>query len=86
MSNKLKQSLAAKPKTVVIDEMDMKFLNDIDTIQRSFAYYHEQLKSNYLYQVASKFGFSITDKLGFSIDLRDEKRELTVKKLPEDKA
>lgn len=81
MSDKLKKKLAETDKKYTLDDMEMGFLNDLDTIQRSFNYYQDQAKTNYLQQVAVKLGYLPTDKLEFSIDLKDPKKELTIKRV-----
>lgn len=81
MSDKLKKKLAETDKKYTLDDMEIGFLNDLDTIQRSFNYYQNQAKTNYLQQVAVKLGYLPTDKLEFSIDLKDPKKELTIKRV-----
>lgn len=81
MSDKLKKKLAETDKKYTLDDMEMGFLNDLDTIQRSFNYYQDQAKTNYLQQIAVKLGYLPTDKLEFSIDLKDPKKELTIKRV-----
>lgn len=81
MSEKLKRKLAETDKKYTIEDIEMGFLNDLDTIQRSFNYYQDQAKTNYLQQIAVRLGYLPTDKLEFSIDLKDTKKELTVKRL-----
>lgn len=79
MSKKLQDKLAEKEKKYTIEDYEMGFLNDLDTIQRSFNYYQDQAKTNYLQQLAVRLGYLPTDKLEFSIDLKDSKKELTIK-------
>lgn len=79
MSNKIKRQLEETDKKYILEDNEMGFLNDLDTIQRSFNYYQDQLKTNYLQQIAARLGYSAQDTLEFSIDLKDEKKELTVK-------
>jgi len=81
MSEKLKQKQSANDKKYVLEDSEMGYLNDLDTVQRSFNYYQDQLKTNYLQQVAVRLGYLPTDELEFSIDLKDAKKELTIKRL-----
>jgi hypothetical protein len=83
MSEKLKKLQAEVDKKYVIEDYEMGFLNDLDTIQRSFNYYQDQAKTNYLQQLAVRLGYLPTDKLEFSIDLKDPKKELTIKVVKE---
>jgi hypothetical protein len=81
MSEKLKKKLAETDKKYVIEDIEMGFLTDLDTIQRSFNYYQNQAKTNYLQQLAVRLGYLPTDQLEFSIDLKDPKKELTIKRI-----
>jgi len=81
MSNKIKKKLAETDKKYIIDDVEMGYLNDLDTVQRSFVYYHDQLKTNYLQQLAVRLGYLPSDKLEFTIDLKDPKKELTIKRV-----
>jgi hypothetical protein len=81
MSEKLKKKLAETDKKYVIEDIEMGFLIDLDTIQRSFNYYQNQAKTNYLQQLAVRLGYLPTDQLEFSIDLKDPKKELTIKRI-----
>lgn len=81
MSEKLKKKLAETDKKYIIEDFEIKYLNDLDTVQRSFIFYLEQLKTNYLYGVSQRLGYLPEDKLEFSIDLKDSKKELTVKRI-----
>lgn len=81
MSNKIKKQLAQNEKKITIDDIELKYLNDIDTVERSFVYYYGRLKTNYLQQLAIKNGYSLEDELEFSIDLKSDSKELTIKKL-----
>lgn len=81
MSDKLKKKLAETDKKYVIEDIEMGFLNDLDTIQRSFNFYQNQAKTNYLQQLAVRLGYLPTDQLEFSIDLKDPKKELTIKRV-----
>jgi hypothetical protein len=84
MSKKLNKTLAEQSKTHVIDDVEFSYLIDLDTIGRSFAYYNDQLKTNYLHQVALRLGYQRGDDLEFSIDTKSEKKELTIKVLPKE--
>lgn len=81
MSKKIKEQQESKEKKVILDDYEMIFLRDLDTVQNSFNFYYTQLKTNYLQGIVLKLGYSIEDKLEFSIDLKDETKELTIKKL-----
>lgn len=81
MSDKIKKKLAETDKKYIIDDVEMGYLNDLDTVQRSILHYTDQLKVNYLQQIAVKLGYLPTDQLEFSIDLKDPSKELTVKRV-----
>lgn len=78
MSKKIKQNKAELEQVYTIDDIEMKYLTDLDTVQRSVDFYFNQLKTNYIQQIALKVGYSPEDQLEFSIDLKDEKKELTI--------
>lgn len=83
MSKKLQDKLAETEKKYIIEDFEMGFLNDLDTIQRSFNYYQDQAKTNYLQQIAVHLGYLPSDKLEFSINLKDSKKELTITRIKE---
>jgi len=79
MSEKIKSSL--KTKRFTIEGYQLQYLNDIDTVQRSMNYYQDQLKTNYLQQIAVRLGYKADDQLEFTIDLKSDSRELKIKKI-----
>lgn len=81
MSEKLKQKQAQNEQKYTLEDSEMGYLNDLDTVQRSFNYYQDQLKTNYLQQVAVRLGYLPADKLEFSVDLKDPKKEITIKRV-----
>lgn len=81
MSEKLKKIQAKNEQKYTIEDSEMGFLNDLDTVQRSFNYYQDQIKTNYLQQIAVRLGYLPSDKLEFSVDLKDPKKELSIKRI-----
>jgi hypothetical protein len=81
MSNKIKKQLAETDKKYVIEDIEMQYLVDIDNVQRGSDHWFNQLKTNYLQQVAIRLGYLPEDQLEFTIDLKDKSKELTVKRV-----
>ncbi len=81
MSQKIKEQMEEVEKKFTIDEVDFQYLTNLDNVQRGSDYWFNQLKTEYIKQVAVKLGYSLEDELEFSIDLKSKTRELTVKKL-----
>lgn len=81
MSTKIKKQLEEVEKKFIIDDADFSFLTNLDNVQRGSDYWFNQLKTEYIKQVAVKLGYSLEDKLEFSIDLKSPDKELTIKKL-----
>lgn len=81
MSEKLKKKQSTLEQKYVIEDVEMGYLNDLDTVKRSFEVYQQQLMTNYLQQVAVRLGYLPTDQLEFSIDLKSPSKELTVKRV-----
>lgn len=79
MSEKLKKKLAETDKKYIIEDIEMKYMKDLETVENSFVYYSGRLKTNYLQQIALRLGYKPTDQLEFSIDLQSDSKELTVK-------
>jgi len=82
MSTKIKKQLEEVEKKFIIDDADFSYLTNLDNVQRGSDYWFNQLKTEYIKQVAVKLGYSLEDKLEFSIDLKSPGKELTIKKLP----
>jgi hypothetical protein len=67
---------------IELSNPEFTFLNSIDTVQRSFNYYCDQLKTEFLQIIAIREGgFKSTDELEVTVDLKSEDHILTVKKL-----
>jgi hypothetical protein len=81
MSNKIKKQLAETDKKYVIEDIEMQYLVDIDNVQRGSDHWFNQLKTNYLQQIAIRLGYLPEDQLEFTIDLKDKSKELTVKRV-----
>jgi hypothetical protein len=81
MSTKIKKQLEEVEKKFIIDDTDFSYLTNLDNVQRGSDYWFNQLKTEYIKQVAVKLGYSLEDKLEFSIDLKSPDKELTIKKL-----
>lgn len=81
MSTKIKKQLEEVEKKFIIDDADFSYLTNLDNVQRGSDYWFNQLKTEYIKQVAVKLGYSLEDKLEFSIDLKSPDKELTIKKL-----
>lgn len=81
MSKKLQASLSSKPKVHVIELHEFGFMTDITNMQYTMNHYYDQLKNNYLQQVAMRLGYELNDDLEISIDMKSDKREITVKKV-----
>jgi len=79
MSEKLKKKLAETDKKYIIEDIEMKYMKDLETVENSFVYYSSGLKTNYLQQIALRLGYLPTDQLELSIDLQSDSKELTVK-------
>jgi hypothetical protein len=80
MSKQLNNQIK-KDDSVQISEIQLQFLTGVDTVQRSVNYYHDQIKTEYLRQIALEHGYSLEDNLEFAIDLKSEERQLTIKKI-----
>jgi len=81
MSQKIKKQIEEVEKKYTIDDVDFQYLTNLDNVQRGSDYWFNQLKTEYIKQVAVKLGYSLDDELEFSIDLKSPDRELTIKKL-----
>ena len=83
MSDKIKKQVAKNNKDVVLTDVEFTFMNSLDVVERSFAYYLQQLKTEYLQTIAINNGFTVDDKLQLSIDLKDESKTLKIEKVIE---
>lgn len=82
MSTKIRAKLEENEKTHKINDEELQYLVNLDNVQRGSTYWFDQLKTEYIKQVAVRLGYSLEDKLEFSIDLKSDSKELTIKKLP----
>lgn len=81
MSNKIKQQTKDNTRKLVIKPEEFQFLVNMDRVQKSMSYYHDQLKMEYLHKIAVDKGYDPEEQLEFSIDLATTTRELTIKKI-----
>lgn len=81
MSQKIKEQIEQVEKKHIIDDVDFQYLTNLDNVQRGSDHWFNQLKTEYIKQVAVKLGYSLEDELEFSIDLKSPDKELTIKKL-----
>jgi hypothetical protein len=78
MSTKIIKKLE-KPNKITLTEPEFSYMNSLDTVGQSFAYYINQLKLQYLRDITVRNGWTIDDELELTIDLKDESHELSVK-------
>lgn len=81
MSQKIKEQIEQVEKKHIIDDVDFQYLTNLDNVQRGSDHWFNQLKTEYIKQVAVKLGYSLEDELEFSIDLKSPDKELTIKNL-----
>lgn len=81
INDQLKQS-DSEGKKYIISQQEFNFLNSMDTIGYSFNHYMNQLKGEFTKMIAFRLGYGAETDLEFSIDLKDPKRELTIKPMP----
>ena len=82
MSKKINAQLNqsdGEEKRYIISQQEFNFLNSMDTIGYSFNHYMNQLKGEFTKMIAFRLGYGAETDLEFSIDLKDPKRELTIK-------
>ena len=87
MSKAIKKQLDDRPdedkaleKTYTIYSHEFQFLRNLDIIMRAYTANMQQLNDDYLRGIAARLGHEGED-LRFAIDLNDEKRELTLKRV-----
>jgi hypothetical protein len=81
MSKKIKAQLAETEQKYTIEDVEMQYLVDIDNVQRGSDHWFNQLKTNYIQQIAFRLGYLPEDQLEFTIDLKSPQKELTIKKI-----
>lgn len=81
MSTKIINKLKNPPEKIVLDKAEFSYINALDAVGRSFDHYIRGLKTEFLQIIALRNGWKPQDdQLELTIDLRDESRELLVKK------
>lgn len=81
MSNKIKAKLEENDKKHTLTDEEWTYMTNLDNVQKGSNYWFDQLKTEYIKQVAVRLGYSLDDQLEFSIDLKSKGKELTIKKL-----
>lgn len=81
MSNKIKKQTSENTRKFILKPEQFEFMVNIDRTQKSTSYYHDQLKLQYLRDIAIEKGYSPSDELELTIDLASKTRELSVKKI-----
>lgn len=80
MSQQIKQHVSSLTKTIKLTDAEFGYINSLETVGTSFAFYIQQLKTNYLQTIAIAHGYKKDDELEISIDLKGLSHEMTVKK------
>jgi len=65
---------------VKLSDPEFNFMSSLDVVDRSFRYYLDELKKEYLLTIAVKNGYEVNDNLEVSIDLKNKSHLLTIKK------
>lgn len=81
MSNKIKKQTSENIRKFILKPEQFEFMVNIDRTQKSTSYYHDQLKLQYLRDIAIEKGYNPSDELELTIDLASKTRELSVKKI-----
>lgn len=81
MSTKIIKKLKDREDKIELTNSEFNFMNSLDTVDRSFKYYLEELKKEFLHTIAIRNGYKMEDQVELTIDLKSEDHILIIKKL-----